>query len=180
MCTEEFPLSCIKGRKGDSLYRSMFIVCKQVTHVVWSRCQRGSLAALSWPDSSRVKANIFCKKSADTVEVWVRDCESLSGKRGKCPGNFVRLLRTSLELARFQLRSQRWWQEHPPTPVCLCVPPFAVLLSESCPSMARSLVRAEHVHKQVSKPGHFPPARRVESIFSHLLFLLTLSQLKHE
>lgn len=83
---------------------SLFV--NTVTHVVWSPCHPGSLAARSWPNSSKVKANISCKKSADTAEVLALDCESSDGKRGTCPGNLGRLQRTfSPALARSQLRS---------------------------------------------------------------------------
>lgn len=73
-----------------------------VTHMVWSPRQLGNLVARSCPNSLRVQASISCKKSADTVEVWARDCRSSDSKRRTCPGN---LDRSFLGLACSQLRS---------------------------------------------------------------------------
>lgn len=100
-----------------------------VTHMVWSPRQLGNLVPRSCPNSLRVQASISCKKSADTVEVWARDCRSSDSKRRTCPGN---LDRSFLALACSQLRSLGWWQQHPPpSPTVLRVHPFAALLSFS-------------------------------------------------
>lgn len=156
-------------REIDALIDPWSLFVNKLTHVVWSRCQPGSLVALPWPNSSRAKANISCKKSANKAEVWALDCESLDGKRGKCPGNFVRLHRTfPLALACSQLRSQRQWQQHPSSPVFLCVHPFAALLAFKAGSLC---VHDMHPHRwadQTRLKSHFPPTLREKNIFSHL------------
>lgn len=139
---------------------SLFV--NKVTHVVWSPRQPGSLAARSCPNSLRVKANISCKKSADTVRVLALDRESSDSKRGTCPGNSDRSQGSFfLELACSQLRSlRRRWQPHPPpSPVVPCVRPFAALLSWSarilCVCNMHPHRWAEQSQESLSRKEHF-------------------------
>lgn len=100
-----------------------------LTHVVSHR-RPASLSARPRPNSSKARANISCKRSADMEEVWAPDCRSSGSKRDTSLGCLARLRRTfSLGFAGSQLRSpKRWQQQQPPlSPAVLRRHPYAAL-----------------------------------------------------
>lgn len=123
----------------------------KVTHVVSHRPPR-SLAARPRPNSSKAWANISCKTSADTEEVWAPDCRSSGSKRDTSLGCSARLQRTfSLALACSQLRSpkRRRQQQKPPLPPPVLRRHLYAALSDVAVRRAPVQVRATR------RKGHF-------------------------
>lgn len=130
---------------------SWLLLVNKETHVVSHR-PPGSLAPRPWPNSSTAWANISCKTSAGTEEVWAPDCRSSGSKRDTSLDCLAQLQRTfCLALACSQLRSlkarRRLQQKLPLPPPVPRRHPYAALsdgVVRRAPAQVRAARRKSH------------------------------------